>query len=134
MRGHTKNRGEWNIVIVTGPYSGTTGEVRAVKLVIGNKAYESAIQHLYTLELSCNEDGINLKEDELKVDTKEFQPRRNAGRIANFQIKDQVEDENDGEWSITPIHADNSITYIEHFKTLHLIILLSNGTKMSRMF
>ena len=59
IKGDNKNRGKWNIGIVTDLFPGPDGEARAVKLRVGNKVYEKAIQHLYPMELSCNLEGLN---------------------------------------------------------------------------
>ena len=47
IKGDNKNRGKWNIRIVADLYPGADREGRAVKLRVGNKVYERAIQHLY---------------------------------------------------------------------------------------
>lgn len=47
------------------------------------------------MELSCNKEGVNLKENKLNVNYKEFQSKQNAVAIANSRTKDQIENEND---------------------------------------
>ena len=89
-----KNRGKWNIGIVTNLYPGADGEVKAVKLRVSNKVYERAIQHLYPMELPCNLEKMNQDGKELNADAEEFKPRRNAAAIANLRIKDQAKHEN----------------------------------------
>ena len=93
IKGDNKNRGKWNIGIVTDLYPGIDGEIRAVKLRVGNKVYERAIQQLYPMELSCNLEGRDQHEKELNADAEEFRPKRNAAAIANVRIEDQAEDE-----------------------------------------
>ena len=93
IKGDNKNRGKWNMGIVTDLYPGPDGEVRAVKLRVGNKVYERAIQHLYLMELSCNLEGLNQDKMELNTNAREFKPRRIAAAVANDRIRDQAEDE-----------------------------------------
>lgn len=72
------------------------------------------------MELSCNKEGVNLKENKLNVNAKEFQSKQNAVAIANSRTKDQIENENDKLQSITQIGTNDLINYVEHFKTKHL--------------
>ena len=72
IKGDNKNRDKRNIGIVTDLYPGADGEVRAVKLPVGNKVYERTIQHLYTMELSCILEGMNQDGKELNANSKEF--------------------------------------------------------------
>ena len=91
IKGDNKNRGNRNIEIVTDLYPGPDGEVRAVKLRVGNKVYEGAIQRLYPMELSCNLEGLNQDEMELNTNAREFKPGRIAAAVANLRIRDQAE-------------------------------------------
>ena len=47
IKGDIKNKGKRNIGTVTDLFRRTDREIRAVKLRVGNKTYEKAIQHLY---------------------------------------------------------------------------------------
>ena len=93
IKDDNKNRGKWNIGIVTDLYPGPDGEVRAVKLRVGNKVYEKVIEHLYPMELSCNLESLNQDEMELNTNAGEFKPRQTAATVANVWIRDQAEDE-----------------------------------------
>ena len=50
-----KNRGQWPLRIVEQLYGGRDGVIRAVKLRTGKSILERPIQHLYPLELSCDD-------------------------------------------------------------------------------
>ncbi|XP_044174280.1 uncharacterized protein LOC122957901 [Acropora millepora] len=50
-----KNRGQWPLRIVEQLYGGRDGVIRAVKLRTGKSILERLIQHLYPLELSCDD-------------------------------------------------------------------------------
>ena len=88
IKGDNKNRGKWNIGIVTKLFKGKDDEIRAVELRAGRDKLERAIQHLYPLELSC--DVNRQPHDPLNVNANEFRPRRNAAAIAELRMKDQA--------------------------------------------
>ena len=50
-----RNRGKWNIGIVNKLIKGRDGVVRAIRLRAGKSYLERAIQHLYPMELSCDQ-------------------------------------------------------------------------------
>ena len=50
-----RNRGKWNISIVVKLTTGRDGVVRAVRLKAGKSYQERAIQQLYPMELSCDQ-------------------------------------------------------------------------------
>ena len=56
IKGKEKNRGMWKIGVVESLITGRDGVTCAVKLRAGKSSYlERAIQHLYSLELQCQE-------------------------------------------------------------------------------
>lgn len=52
-RDETQNRNQWKLAIVTNLIVGRDGAVRAAKIRTSKGTLEHAIQHLYSLELSC---------------------------------------------------------------------------------
>ena len=89
IKGDHKSRGKWTIGVVTKTYVGKDGIVRAVELRTSRCILERAIQHLYPLELFCDESTTS--EQELNVEADEFRPKRNAAAIARFRIEDQAD-------------------------------------------
>ena len=51
-----RNRGKWNMGIVVKLLQGRDGVVRAVGLRAGKSFLERAVQHLFPLELSCDQE------------------------------------------------------------------------------
>ena len=99
IKGDEKNRGHWKLGIVKELITGRDGVIRGAKLRAGNATLERAVQHLYPMELQCD-DALE-KEDhasqdmELNADAKEFRPRRDAAIAAKLRITDQMEDEDE---------------------------------------
>ena len=99
IKGDDKNRGHWKLGIVKELITGRDGVIRGAKLRAGNAILERAVQHLYPMELQCD-DALE-KEDhasqdmELNADAKEFRPRRDAAIAAKLRITDQMEDEDE---------------------------------------
>lgn len=86
-----KNRHRWKLGIVVGLIEGRDGVIRAAKVKTAKGYLERAIQHLYPLELSCDEDKLK------KLDPKEpdFVPRekRDAATAANHRNQQTAENE-----------------------------------------
>ena len=55
IRFEDKHRGKKKIGIVTDTIEGGDGAARAVKLSVGTSCLERAVQHLFPLELSCDQ-------------------------------------------------------------------------------
>ena len=55
IKGEEKNRSKWKIGIVTELIIGRDGLVRGAKLRAGRDHLERAVEHLYPMELSCDE-------------------------------------------------------------------------------
>ena len=89
IKSEDKNRGKWKIGIVTDTIEGGNGVVRAVKLGMGTSRLERAVQHLFPLELSCDqpraEEGGSTASH---TEALEFRPRRDAAVAANLRIRD----------------------------------------------
>lgn len=72
-----KTRGKWSLGILEELFEGRDGPVQAVKLRAGKTSLERSIQHLYPLELTCD----NVAEG---AAAPVFRPWRDAVVAANF--------------------------------------------------
>lgn len=93
IKGDERNRAKWKIGIVKNIMPGKDGKVRAVRLRAGQDFLERAPEHLFPLELSCDERNTTHKQNELNPKAREYLPR-NTKAIARLKIADQVEDVN----------------------------------------
>ncbi len=89
IKSDERNRGEWPLGIVETLYERKDGVVRAVRSRAGKSFMERPVQHLYPLELSC--DNGNSQETKTTADTElnpeatEFRPRRDAAVAARIR-------------------------------------------------
>ena len=95
IRGDEKNRAHWKTGIVIELIPGRDGVVRVVRLRAGKSFLERAIQHLYPLEISCDnvKSIATPKTSTLNPMATVFQPprpRRTAAESARSQIRDQL--------------------------------------------
>ena len=71
------------------------GVVRAATIRTSKSTLQRAIQHLYPLELTCDqnvsESVQGVKEVEWNVNVEEFQPKRKAAQVAKMQISRQID-------------------------------------------
>jgi hypothetical protein len=86
IKSDEKNRGKWPLGVVQEVYPGRDGVVRAVQVKTANGHLERAIQHLYPLELSCDQEPTT-KINELNPDARPFRPKRAAAQNAAEKIK-----------------------------------------------
>ena len=87
-----KNRGKWPLGVVMQLFQGRDGVVRAVKLRAGKTYLERPIQHLYPLELSCDNPRRAVAPPPLNAEAPVFRPRRDAAVAANLRIRDVIHD------------------------------------------
>ena len=110
IKSEDKNRGKWKIDIVTDTIEGRDGVVRAVKLRVGTSRPERAVQHLFPLELSCDqpraEEGGSTA---LRTENPEFRPRRDAAVAANLRMRDVTQSEDDSSKIFEP--CDRRVRY-----------------------
>ena len=87
-----KNRGRWPLGIVEELITGKDGVVRGVKVRVGEKQLERAVQHLFPLELSCDR---KKKPEPTELDPKAeiFRPKRRAALDASQLVQEILEDE-----------------------------------------
>lgn len=82
IQGSERNRDKWNIGIVVKLIKGRDGVVRAIRLRAGRSYLERAIQHLYPLELSCDQQRGEHEEggktSHVNPSAREFRPTRRA--------------------------------------------------------
>jgi len=90
IQGSKRNRGKWNIGIVVKLIKGRDGVVRGIRLRAGRSYLERAIQHLYPMELSCDQVQEEQKEggrmSHLNPSAREFRPTRRAAVAAADKI------------------------------------------------
>ena len=86
-----RNRGKWNIGIVNKLIKGRDGVVRAIRLRAGKSYLERAIQHLYPMELSCDQQREEQEErgeaSQMNPCAREFRPQRRAAIAAADNIR-----------------------------------------------
>ena len=86
IQGSEQNRGKWNIGIV-----GRDEVVLAIRLRAGRLYLEHAIQHLYPMELSCDQRQEEHEEggrmSHLNPSAREFRPTRRAAIAAADKIR-----------------------------------------------
>ena len=110
IQNESKNRNVWKLGIVTDLMKGKDGVVRRTKVKATNGNVERAIQHLYLLELTCDESQF--RKPNLTAPT--FQPRltRDAAAAAKLRMQDLAEEKK------------NERSLIKHTLSLHNIIAL----------
>ena len=90
IQGFEGTRGKWNIGIVIKQIKGRDEVVRAIRLRAGRSYLERAIQHLYPMELSCDqlkeEHEEGGKTSHLNPRAREFHPTRRAAIAATDKI------------------------------------------------
>ena len=94
VKSDSKNRAKWNIGIVEKLIKGRDGIVRAARLRAGKSYLERAIQHLYPLELSCD-NWERPQQAPMNPAAREFRPRRRAAVDAETINEIVLEDEED---------------------------------------
>ncbi len=106
--GDEKNRNKWKLAIVSRLIEGRDGTVRAVKLRTAKGQLERSIQHLYPLELSCDNVQQN---SSLNPTVAEFQPRskRNAAKIAEIRIQDLAAEDGDEHRRTGPLSTGGAV-------------------------
>ena len=97
MKEDKKPRNTWKFAVVKQLITGKDSVTRGAKLKTagGNQYLERAIQHLYLLELQCDEESSTTSSSQLHVDAQEFtlQAKRNAAVAAMLRIRDIAKDE-----------------------------------------
>ena len=88
-----RNRGKWPLGIVEELFPGRDGVIRAAKVKTSNGHLERAVNHLYPLELSCNQRQKD--PPPLNPTAPIFRPTRDAAVAARSRIQEMAENENE---------------------------------------
>lgn len=87
------NRNSWPLGIVESLIEGRDGVICGARLRACRSHIERPIQHLYTLELSCNRDGVKGTTTTLDPGAPAFRPRRDAAVTAKLQMQDLAQED-----------------------------------------
>jgi hypothetical protein len=95
IKNDSRNRGKWNIGIVTKLITGRDGVVRGARMRSRKTTIDRPIQDLYPLELSTESTKEDDREEPKSLDpgAREFRPRRAAAVLAKEKIKLWTADE-----------------------------------------
>ena len=91
IKSDEKNRTQWKLGVVDDLITGCDGVVRGVMLRFSKSSLESALQHLYPLELSC--DSTVETTTSGPVDTQVVRPQRDTGAATRLRIEDIATDD-----------------------------------------
>ena len=83
IKGESKNRGHWKLVIVEKLHPGKDNIIRAVGLRTAKNYLERPIQLLYTMELHCT--TVRSTETKLNPNMEEFRPNRAAAAVGKVK-------------------------------------------------
>ena len=87
-----RNRGKWTLGIVEELFPGRDGIIRTAKVKTANGHLERAVNHLYPLELSCDQSSNQQTLDPLAP---VFRPVRDAAVAARSRIQEVTEIESE---------------------------------------
>jgi hypothetical protein len=90
IKSDERNRGKWKLGVVETVIVGIDNVIRGAKVRTGKSVVERAVQHLFPLELSCDNTEVTEQATpaELNVKAPEFQPR--PKRQAAVEAKDRI--------------------------------------------
>ena len=91
IRSDEKNRAQWKPGVVEDLITDRAGVVRVAKLRSSKSSLERPIQHLYSLELSC--DSTVETTTSGPVDTHVARPQREAAAAAGLRVEDIATDD-----------------------------------------
>lgn len=97
IKNDSRNRGKWNIGVITKLFKGRDGVVRGARMRSRKTTIDRPIQDLYPLELSTESTKEDNREESknLNPDAREFRPRRAAAELARQKINIWMNDEDD---------------------------------------
>ena len=93
IKSSERNRNSWPLGIVESLIEGRDGVVCGARLRACRSHVERPIQHLYTLELSCNRDGVKGTTTTLDPGAPAFRPRRDAAVTAKLRVQDLAQED-----------------------------------------
>lgn len=85
IKSDEKNRAQWKLGVVINLIIGRDGVVRGAKLRTPKSVIERPLQHLYSLELTCD---MTMAPAALNPTVTAFRPRRNAAVAARARIQE----------------------------------------------
>lgn len=94
-----KNRGRWEMGIVTDLYYEKDNVLQPVRLRAGKDYLDLPIQYLYPLELTCDGRTTSKLRNEKTLDTElnannfKFKAKRNAAAIVRLKMQDKNEND-----------------------------------------
>ena len=93
VRGDESNRGKWSLGVVVDLFEGRDGVVRAAKLRAGKSFLERPVQHLFPLELACDNPERIRNTIDPNPEPRPSRPRRDAAVAAGLRIQDALQEE-----------------------------------------
>lgn len=95
IKGEEKNRGRWAVGVVESLIRGKDNVVRGARLRSKKSRIERAVQMLYPLELTCEDEDkrTEIENSQLNAEAREFRPQRKAATIAKETIQETIRDE-----------------------------------------
>ena len=95
IKSSERNRNSWPLEIVESLIKGRDGAVRCARLRAGRSHIKRKrpIQHLYSLELSCDRDGVRGTTTTLDPGAPAFRPRRDAAVAAQIRVQDLAQED-----------------------------------------
>ena len=93
VRGDESNRGKWSLGVIVDLFEGGDGVVRAVKLRAGKSFLERPVQHLFPLELACDNPVQTQNTSDPNPEPRPSRSRRDAAVAADLRIRDALQDE-----------------------------------------
>ncbi|XP_078384079.1 uncharacterized protein LOC144666532 [Oculina patagonica] len=91
VRGDESNRGKWSLGVIVDLFEGRDGVVRAAKLRAGKPFLERPVQHLFPLELACDNPVRNTTDP--NPEPRPSRSRRDAAVAAGLRIQDALQEE-----------------------------------------
>ncbi|XP_048580704.1 uncharacterized protein LOC116619237 isoform X2 [Nematostella vectensis] len=92
VKSEEKNRGKWQLGIVSSLITSKDGEVRGAKLRAGKSYIERPVQLLYPLELKVDDVVRTQPDERLRPNAAEFRPRRDAAAAARLRMQGIADD------------------------------------------
>ena len=92
VRGDESNRGKWPLGVIADLFEGRDGVVRAAKLRAGKSFLERPVQHLFPLELACDNPVQMQNTPDPNPEPRSSRTRRDAAVAANVRIRDAFQD------------------------------------------
>ena len=93
VRGDEGNRGKWSLGVIVDLFEGRDGVVRAAKLRAGKSFLERPVQHLFPLELACDNPVQVQNTTDPNPEPRRSRSGRDAAVAAGLRIQDALQEE-----------------------------------------